>query len=88
MADYFGEAYTRLTENQKAALLDFRYNVGSLAGCPKLKRAIMTGNLKQVPVEMSDVLVRRNKFKSETEYQKVLKGLKARRAKEIQMWNK
>ena len=87
LVDYFGEKYTSLNDSQKAALLDFRYNVGSLAGCPKLKRAIMEGNLSQVPVEMSDVLVKRSRFSSEEEYQKVLKGLKNRRNAEIKMWN-
>ena len=50
---YFGQKYISLSDNQKTALLSLRYNVGSLSGFPKLRKAILEGRLNDACREIN-----------------------------------
>lgn len=76
-----GEAWSKLSDNQKAALISYAYNTGSTASLVKqgLKDAIMSGDMKTAASIIADKGVR-------TAGGKVLGGLVKRRAEEAALF--
>ena len=85
---FFKDSWTALSDNQKTALISLRFNIGTLAGCPKLKKYIIDGDYDSAAKEFLDITVKRSKFKSNSEYLKVREGLEKRRQRESKLFLK
>ena len=86
LKSFFKRSWIVLSDNQKTSLISLRFNIGTLAGCPKLKKFIIDGDYNSAAKEFLDITVKRSKFKNESEYLKVYKVLKERRQRESKLF--